>query len=43
MKGNLLEMERECYISSKENLTNLGTISQLEDTFHGVDGDDDWF
>lgn len=29
----------------KENhsLTNLGTVSQLEDTFHGVDSDDDRF
>lgn len=25
------------------NLTNLDTISQLEDTFHGVDRDDDRF
>lgn len=45
MKGTLLEMETECHVSCQENqsLTNLGAISQLEDTFHGVDSDDDRF
>lgn len=27
----------------KKSVTNLCTISQLEDTFHGVDSDDDRF